>query len=134
MNTRSTRLFLAALAVLVIAFLLAPTSSLAQDTSSSSVLIQPDTAAAIAAPFIVSLAARYPWILTGLAAIGAFRFFFKPVLSLVEQYVKSTPATNDDELYDKATHSAAFKWFAWFLDFAFSVKVGPQFTAKPEGK
>ena len=134
MKTSTTRILMSALLLLGIALFLTPASSFAQVAADSAPAISPETAGAIASPFIVTLALRYPWILTALAAIGAFRFFFKPVISLAEAYVKSTPATNDDELYAKVTHSAAFKWFAWLLDFAFSIKVGPQFTAKPEGK
>lgn len=134
MNTKPARLFLAALAALVIAFLLSPAPAFAQVTTDSGPIIQADTAAAIATPFIVTLAIKFPWVLTVLAVMGGLRFFFKPIVSAAEAYVKSTPSTNDDELYAKATHSLAFKIIAWALDFFASVKVGPQFTAKPETK
>ncbi|MBX3736724.1 MAG: hypothetical protein KF715_08550 [Candidatus Didemnitutus sp.] len=112
-------------------------SAVAQTSSDSSgsvasALVQPDTAAAIAAPFIVTFAAKYPWVLTLLAVMGGLRFFFKPVVSLVEAYVRSTPQKTDDEYFDKVEHSAAFKIIAWALDFFASVKVGPQFTAQPK--
>jgi hypothetical protein len=97
-------------------------------------LIQADTAAAIATPFIVALALKAPWVITILAVMGGLRFFFKPILSLVEAYVKSTPQTTDDEYFDKVEHSRAFKIVAWALDFFASVKVGPQFTATPDKK
>lgn len=100
--------------------------------SDPSSIIAPDTAAAIAQPFIVAFALKYPITLTLIAVIGALRFFFKPITSLIEAYVRSTPQKTDDEYFDKVNHSAAFKWFAWLLDFGTSIKVGPQFTAVPQ--
>jgi hypothetical protein len=127
------------IAALVCAFVLISAFAvplLAQDTSSSpaatSALVQPETAAAIAQPFIVSLAAQFPWVFTVLAVVGGLRFFFKPVVSLIEAYVRSTPQKSDDEFFDQVNHSTAFKIFAWLLDFVASVKVGPQFTAQPK--
>ncbi len=136
MNTRSRFTIAALSCVLLVATFFHAAPMFAQEAASTasdpSSVIAPETAAAIATPIIVGLAVKYPWLLTALAAVGAFRFFFKPVVSVAEAYVKSTPSKADDEMYEKATHSALFKWFAWLLDFAFSIKVGPQFTAKPE--
>ena len=131
MKTKS--LLLAALSLLAFAFLLPP-STFAQSAADSAPLIQADTAAAIATPFIVTFALKYPVILSVIAAMGALRFFFKPIVSLVEAYVRSTPGSRDDEYFDRVNHSAVFKAFAWLLDFGASIKVGPQFTALPEKK
>ena len=90
-----------------------------------------DTAAVVAQPFIVGLAAKYPWLVSLLAVVATLRLVFKPIMSAVEAYVKSTPGTGDDEWVAKAQHSPAFRVFAWLLDYLGSVKVGPQFTAKP---
>lgn len=95
-------------------------------------LIAPETAAAIAQPFIVTASLKYPWVITVLVVIGGLRFFFKPLTSLVEAYVRSTPQTKDDEFFDRVRYSPGFKWVAWLLDFGASIKVGPQFTAEPK--
>lgn len=123
------------LAALVCAFLLSllfVAPAVAQDNAASAALVAPDTAAAIAQPFIVSLAVQFPWILTVLAVVGGLRFFFKPIMSLIEAYVRSTPQQSDDAVFDQVSHSRAFKIVAWCLDFFASVKVGPQFTAQPK--
>lgn len=93
-----------------------------------------DTAGVIAQPFIVGLAAKYPWLVSLLAVVATLRLVFKPIMSAVEAYVKSTPSATDDEWVAKAQHSPAFRAFAWVLDYLGSVKVGPQFTAKPKAE
>ena len=119
----------------LLALLALPLLAFAQVTTPDAApLIQADTAAAIATPFIVALAMKAPWIITILAVMGGLRFFFKPIISLIESYVKSTPQSNDDEYFDKVEHSRVFKLIAWALDFFASVKVGPQFTVQPEKK
>ncbi|MBI5768747.1 MAG: hypothetical protein HZA93_13195 [Verrucomicrobia bacterium] len=93
-----------------------------------------DSSAGVIASFITGLAGSHPWIVTLATIIGALRLVFKPIVSGVEAYVKSTPSSTDDELVEKVEHSAAFKSFAWCLDFFGSIKIGPQFTAKPKGE
>ena len=87
--------------------------------------------AALAAPFIVNLAQSHPWVLTLVSIMGALRFFFKPLVSLVEAWVKSTPSPTDDEFVEKVEASKAWKTIAWLIDLLASIKFGPQFTAKP---
>ncbi|MBI5689266.1 MAG: hypothetical protein HZC55_04155 [Verrucomicrobia bacterium] len=84
------------------------------------------------ASFITGLAGSHPWFVTLAAVMGALRLVFKPIVSAIEAYVRSTPTTADDEFVEKVEHSAAFKAFAWGLDFFGSIKLGPQFTAKPK--
>jgi predicted neutral ceramidase superfamily lipid hydrolase len=88
-------------------------------------------ASAAATPFIVSFAQEHPWLVTLLAAIATLRLVFKPIISVAEAYVRSTPSTADDAWLNRAQHSKAFKIAAWLLDYLGSIKVGPQFTAKP---
>ncbi len=121
------------LAVAAAALCAAPVALLAQTASDPSTVVSPETAANIATPFIVALAVKYPVLITIVAAIGTFRFFAKPIISLIEAYVKSTPSTADDAAVASVEASAPYKWFCWVLDFFFSVKVGPQFTATPAG-
>lgn len=91
-----------------------------------------ETAAAVAQPFIVQLALKHPWLVTLLALIATLRLVFKPLVSAFEAHVRSTPQSTDDEAFDRVTHSRAFRVGAWFLDYFGSIKVGPQFTAKPK--
>ncbi|MDD2763472.1 MAG: hypothetical protein PHE83_05800 [Opitutaceae bacterium] len=128
MKTMLRLLSLAAIAAVVCAL---PVALLAQ-AADPSAIVSTDTAAGIATPFVVALALKYPVIITILAAVGTLRFFFKPVVSLIEAYVQSTPSPADDEAIAKVEASAPWKWFCWALDFFCSIKVGPQFTAKPQ--
>ncbi|MBI5770818.1 MAG: hypothetical protein HZA93_23780 [Verrucomicrobia bacterium] len=98
----------------------------------------PITAAPPAADWITSLVTglvgSHPWVSAALLTMGALRAFFKPLMTGVENYVKSTPYTGDDAFLEKVEHSRVFKAFAWALDFFGSIKLGPQFTAKPGEK
>lgn len=101
------------------------------DAGSATASAIADTATTVATPFIVGFATSHPWLLTALAAIATLRLVFKPLVSAVEAFVKSSPSTADDELLQKVEHSAGFRVFAYLLDWLGSMKVGPQFTAKP---
>jgi len=111
------------------AFVVSAHAQVSPDSGISQVTI--DAASAAAVPFIVSFAEKYPWLVTALAVIATLRLIFKPVMSGIEAIVKATPSTTDDEFVAKAEASRAFKIFAWGLDYLGSIKVGPQFTAKP---
>lgn len=92
-----------------------------------------ETAAAVAQPFIVTAAQKWSWLITVLAAVGALRLVFKPIMSGVELYVKSTPQASDDEALARVQHSAAFRAFAWLVDYLGSIKVGPR-APQPEAR
>lgn len=90
-----------------------------------------DTAATVAEPFIVTLAQKYPWLISALAVIATLRLVFKPIMGAVHAYVQSTASTSDDETLAKVETSRTFKVIAWLLDYLGSIKVGPQ---KPQAK
>ena len=101
----------------------------AQTTPTTSAV---DNLAPLAAPFIVTLAQAHPWVLTLLTIMASLRVVCKPLVTLAEAWVKSTPSTEDDELLAKVEHSAGWKIFYWLLDLFASIKAGSQFTARPE--
>ncbi len=89
------------------------------------------TPAGISVPdFVTSLvtnfATSHPWLAAALVVIGGLRIVFKPLVTAYENWVKSTPDTADDERLAKIEASVPYKWFAWLLDYAASIKVGPQ--------
>ena len=94
----------------------------------------PSAGSSIISSFITSTAATHPWLVTIASIMGLLRMLFKPIVSAFESYVKSTPSVEDDALVQRVEASGPFKAFAWCLDWFGSIKVGPQFTAKPEGK
>ena len=130
MKTLLPRLFLATALVAFCVVCMLPISVFSQSPPpDSSPLISADTAGAVATPLVAGLALKYPVILTILAVMGTLRFFAKPIVSMVEAYVKSTA---DDAAMFKVEASLPFKWACWLLDFFASVKIGTQFTAKPQ--
>jgi hypothetical protein len=66
------------------------------------------------------------------SVVGTIGLFTKPIVSAIEAAVRASPSTADDELLYKAEHSRAFKIFAWLLDYFARIKIGPQFTARPQ--
>jgi hypothetical protein len=135
-NTRSFRSILAtailfAAAFCFASFWFAPSvhAQAAPDQSTAVANAALDTAGVFAQPFIVSFAQSHPWLLSLLAVVATLRLVFKPIVSAVEAYVKSTPSTADDAVVANVEHSPIFKVFAWLLDYLGSIKVGPQFTA-----
>lgn len=90
-----------------------------------------DTAGAVAQPLIVDLAQQHPWLISALAVIASLRLVFKPIMSALALYVRSTPSTADDALLDRVEHSRAYRIAAWLLDYLGSIKVGPQRSAPP---
>jgi len=131
-NTRTFRsVLLAAIffafAVCLVSLLTAPAQAQpATDQSAAVANAALDTAGAVAQPFIVSFAQSHPWLLSLLAIVATLRLVFKPIMSAVGAYVKSTASTGDDAMLEKVEHSAAFKVAAWLLDYLGSIKVGPQ--------
>lgn len=98
----------------------------AQEAATSIGSAYVDTSDALVQPFIVSLAASYPWLVTLLTVIAALRLVFKPLMSALHAYVQSTASPTDDELLARVEHSRAYKVAAWLLDYLGSIKVGPQ--------
>ncbi len=76
--------------------------------------------------FIVTLAQKYPWIITVLAAVGALRTIFKPAMSWLQSRVAATPDTADDARLERVQHSLWYAVLAWLLDYTASIKIGPQ--------
>ncbi|MGN6642891.1 MAG: hypothetical protein ACTHKU_07815 [Verrucomicrobiota bacterium] len=108
-------------------------SVFAQDVGTNSVPVigSPDNAAAVATPFIVSFVAKYTWLATVFMVIGVLRFFAKPLITLVEAYVKATPSTTDDAFLAKCEASVIYRWFWWGLDWLGSIKPFGASTTNP---
>lgn len=98
-----------------------------------------NAAAGVANAIVGLLSAVMPaklagWLVAIGSVVGVLRLAFKPLVTAIESYVKSTPSPSDDEFVNRVEHTRAFTLFAWCLDFFASIKVGPQFTAKSEMK
>jgi hypothetical protein len=66
---------------------------------------------------------KYPFIFATLAAVGAFRLFFKPLMSGIEAAVKETPSTKDDEILGKVQGNVFYKAFVFLVDLFGSIKL-----------
>lgn len=85
------------------------------------------------AGYFINLAQHYPWLATTLLAIGALRVLFKPVMALLDGYIK---ANCSPEEYGRLQHFEAgpiYKWLSFGLDFIGSIKL-PTLGIKPEPK
>lgn len=79
-----------------------------------------ETAGAVAAPFISGLVVKFPWIVTVLTIMGAFRAVAKPIFSAVE--VGLGPDSSLAKKLRIAESGPIYKSAVWLLDFFFSVK------------
>jgi hypothetical protein len=85
------------------------------------------------AGYFINLAQHYPWLATALLVIGALRVLFKPVMALLDNYVK---ANCSPEEYGRLQHFESgpiYKWLSFGLDFVGSIKL-PTLGVKPEPK
>lgn len=72
---------------------------------------------------IISLLSQYPAFGSVIFLIGLLRLVFKPLMSIVQNVVESTPSKKDDDVWSKVQASSAFKALAWLIDFFGSIKV-----------
>lgn len=106
------------LALVLFAFIALPFAVFAADVTP---VVSGDTTDALRA-FLYGLTEKYPWVITALTVLGIIRLVVKPVMSIIETVVASTPSTKDDEFLAKWQASAAYRWFLYVLDWLGSVK------------
>lgn len=94
-------------------------------TTDTAPLIPPAAAAAFAALLDVLLF-KHGAIAAIAAWQGVLRWLFKPGSGFVEQLVRNSPTQLDDRLLARAEASKLWRAITWLIDFATSVKLGPQ--------
>lgn len=72
---------------------------------------------------LVDAAKTHPWILTVISVMGALRLFFKPIMGLLESYVRNTPGKEDDEKLARFEAGPVYKWTYRILDYLGSIKL-----------
>lgn len=77
-------------------------------------------------PFVLSLVDKYPASATVFMVIGVLRAVFKPIMTVLAAYVEATPTQADDEWLAKLQENKFYKYFAWFVDYAASIKLPGQ--------
>jgi hypothetical protein len=85
------------------------------------------------AGFFVGLAQSYPWIATLLLIIGALRVVVKPVMSLLDGYIKDNCSPEEYAKLQSFEAGPIYKWISFGLDLVGSVKL-PLIGVKPAQK
>jgi len=66
---------------------------------------------------------NHPWVSTVLLAIGGLRVLFKPVMSLLDSYIKSNCSTEEYTKLQNFESGSIYKWLSYGLDFIGSIKL-----------
>lgn len=72
---------------------------------------------------IMGMIAQYPKAAAALAVMGLLRAIFKPIMAGVESYIADSVSKKDDARLEKVKAHKAYKAFAFFLDYAASIKL-----------
>lgn len=73
---------------------------------------------------IIALANKYPFIASIFMVMGVLRAVFKPIMSVVEAYVKETDdGGKDDAWLNKIKSSKVYRYAAYVLDYTASIKL-----------
>lgn len=72
---------------------------------------------------LISLAAKYTWIVTICLVLGIFRLVFKPLVSIIKAVVAATPSQTDDAVVAKVEASGIYKGVCWVVDYLLSIKL-----------
>lgn len=71
----------------------------------------------------IALVAKYPQAIMVFTVVGVLRAIFKPIMGVLESYVKATPSADDDAWLEKVKASKAYSVVAWVLDYTASIKL-----------
>lgn len=87
------------------------------------------------AGFFVGIAQGYPWLATILLVIGGFRVVFKPLMTLLDAYIKENCSSEEYAKLQTFETGPVFKWLNFAIDLFGSVKlpvVGIKPAARPD--
>jgi len=82
------------------------------------------------AGFFVGLAQNYPWLATILLIVGALRVVFKPLMTLLDGYVKENCSAEEYARLRTFEAGPVYKWVSFAMDLVGSVKL-PVIGVKP---
>lgn len=74
-------------------------------------------------PMAVAMLAKFPITASVFMVIGVLRAIFKPIMSVIAAYIAATPSLADDKWFAGLQENSIYKGFAWFLDYAASIKL-----------
>lgn len=73
--------------------------------------------------FLLTFIQKYPIFSQIIFVIGALRIIFKPLMSIIQNYVDYTPSPKDNEFLKKIMDSFLYQKFVWFIDYIGSIKL-----------
>ena len=88
------------------------------------------TVVSTAPNFFSNLATSYPWVCTVLVVIGALRVVFKPVMTLLDGYIKDNCSAAEYAKLQNFEAGPIYKWISYALDLVGSIKL-PVIGIKP---
>lgn len=72
---------------------------------------------------LIDLVQRYPEAMSFFVIIGVFRTLFKPIVALLDAYVKETPNDNDNKALEDFKAGKIYKSLVWIVDYLLSIKL-----------
>lgn len=72
---------------------------------------------------IMDLSAKFPFVMSALALMGAVRLLNKPIFAFLHAFVEVTPTEKDNQILGKVEESKFYKGLCFVLDYLFSVKL-----------
>lgn len=72
---------------------------------------------------ILELLGKYPNLMSAFVVIGVLRAIFKPIMVVMDEYVKATPSPDDDSKWAKFKEGKIYAGLAFFFDYAASIKL-----------
>jgi len=73
--------------------------------------------------WFVMFLSNYPGFSTVIMAIGFLRLVLKPVMTIIQAYVKLTPYDSDDKWLLEMEQSKGYKLFVYLMDWVLSIKM-----------
>lgn len=73
--------------------------------------------------FILDLVTAHPTLSIVIVALNILRAIFKPLMTMLEAYVKATSGTKDDEILKVFEDSSIFRGLVWLVDYLTSIKI-----------
>lgn len=73
--------------------------------------------------WVLAYATQYPIVATILLGVGFLRLCIKPIMTMLQAYVKMTPYDSDDLWLASFEQSKGYKIFVYVLDWLVSIKL-----------
>jgi uncharacterized membrane protein required for colicin V production len=73
--------------------------------------------------WVIAFLGKYPLFATVVVIIGFLRMIMKPVMTILQAYVKLTPYDSDDKWLESFEQSKSYKLVVYLMDWVLSVKM-----------